>query len=404
MLEIKLPDLGEGIAEGELVTWHVKVGDTVVENQPLLDILTDKASIEVPAPQAGVVQQLLAQPGELVPVGQVVAVLGTTASSVATIKSEANRIPVMSSVPVVPSQLPLATPSIRQQARELGIDLTQVSGSGPYGRIVRADLEAQPVVTHLAQVNQAVPTPSPDTPGMDTKSCVHTEERIPLRGIRRKIAAQMVKSKFTAPDFMYADELDITELVAWRKELNEHVKSQGIKLTYLPFIIKAVISALKRYPTLNASLEEDEIVLKKYYHIGIATSTEQGLMVPVIKDADQLSLVELAQEISRLAEVTRAGKAKNHELMGSTFTLTNIGVIGGTMCVPIINYPEVAILGINKIYQKPMVYQGEIAIRWSTTLSLSFDHRVVDGSDGALFTRHIMQLLENPKLLLLEGV
>lgn len=402
MVEIKLPDLGEGIAEGEVVAWHVKVGDTVTENQPLLDILTDKAAIEVPAPQAGVVQQLLAQPGELIPVGQVVAILGSVGlpQSLAT-PAPAVVVPVSVTQAAVPSHLPLATPSVRQQARELGIDLTQVAGSGPYGRIVRADLQAVPAVTNLTQVTTAQPMVQASSPSTAERLL---EERIPLRGIRRKIAAQMVKAKFTAPDFMYADELDITELVAWRQELNAHVKPQGIKLTYLPFIVKAVVAALKRYPTLNATLEEDEIVLKKYYHIGIATSTDQGLMVPVIKDADQKSLVELAQEISRLAEVTRAGKAKNHELMGSTFTITNIGVIGGTMCVPIINHPEVAILGINKIYQKPMVYQGEIAIRWSTTLSLSFDHRVVDGSDGALFTRHIMQLLENPKLLLLEGV
>lgn len=230
------------------------------------------------------------------------------------------------------------------------------------------------------------------------------EERIPLRGIRRKIAEQMVRSKYTAPDFLYADEADFNELVAWRKELSELVKPQGVKLTYLPFLIKALISALKAYPTLNASLDEatQELVLKKFYHMGIAAASPQGLLVPVIQHADQLSILDLAREIERLSGAVREGKAKPDELKGSTFTITNIGVIGGLISAPIINYPEVAILGFNKIYQKPVVWQGEIVARWVCTLSLSVDHRVVDGADAAYFLRHMIQLLENPKRLLLE--
>jgi pyruvate dehydrogenase E2 component (dihydrolipoamide acetyltransferase) len=231
-----------------------------------------------------------------------------------------------------------------------------------------------------------------------------TEERIPLRGIRRKIAQQMVKAKFTAPDFFYADEADMTDLVAYRSEVAPLMKAQGVKLTYLAFLVKAVVSALKAYPEMNASLDDDaqEIVIKRDYHIGIATAAEHGLVVPVIKHADHLGLRAIAQEIERLSTAVREGKATPQELSGGTFTITNIGAIGGLVCAPIINHPEVGILGFNKIYQKPVVYQGEIVPRWVTTLSLSCDHRVVDGAEGARFVSHILQLLQNPKLLLLE--
>jgi pyruvate dehydrogenase E2 component (dihydrolipoamide acetyltransferase) len=214
----------------------------------------------------------------------------------------------------------------------------------------------------------------------------------------------MAQSKLTIPDFMFADEADVTELVHFRQEAKIWAQEKGVQLTYLPFIIKAVLSALKKYPMLNASFDEEskEIVLKQTYHMGFAVATDNGLLVPVIRHADQLSVIQLASEINRLAEKTRSGKAALEELQGSTFTITNIGTVGGIMSVPIINYPEVAILGINKIYQKPMVFQGEIAIRWVTTLSLSFDHRVVDGIDGARFTQHVIHLLEHPKWLLME--
>jgi len=422
MIEVRLPPIGEGIAEGEIVKWIVQKGQQIEAEQPLLEVLTDKAAVEIPSPQRGVVAELLFQEGDLVPVGSVVArlslgqdraALSSAASSSAVSSpssasvSQPETIPVAQSVDSASlSDVAMATPAVRQKAREKGLNLHQIKGSGPFGRILMEDVDT---ATSSASLSAAVIQPvsvsaQSAVPPTPATSPVAQEERIPLRGIRRKIAEQMVRSKYTAPDFLYADEADFNELVAWRKELSELVKPQGVKLTYLPFLIKAVVSALKAYPTLNASLDEDtqELVLKKVYHMGIATASPQGLLVPVLRDADQMSILDLAREIARLSESVRESKAKAEELKGSTFTITNIGVIGGLISAPIINYPEVAIMGFNKIYQKPVVWQGEIVARWVCTLSLSVDHRVVDGAVAAYFLRHIIQLLENPKRLLLE--
>ena len=419
MIDVKLPDIGEGIAEGEIVKWSVQAGDHVAVDAPLLEVLTDKASVEIPAPSAGVVKELLFEEGDLVPVGGVIARLDSAEQSSAPV-SEAPDTTTASVSPASaatsqenpghPTDI-LATPSVRRLALEKGIDLTQVQGSGPYGRIPREDVEkASP-----AQATSAAPAPGTSTAApasnksaaqaaASTPAATANEERIPLRGIRRKIADQMVKAKFTAPDFFYGDEADLTELVNFRKSMAAELKAEGIKLTYLPFIIKAVISGLKAYPTLNASLDDEaqEIVLKKDYHIGFATDSPNGLFVPVIHHADRLSIIELSQEIQRLAESVRDGKASSAEMRGGTFTITNIGAIGGTMCSPIINHPEVGIMGVNKIYQKPMVHEGEIAIRWACNISLSFDHRVVDGADGARFCNHVIQHLQHPHRLLLS--
>ncbi len=417
MIEVRLPPIGEGIAEGEIVKWIVQKGQKIEAEQPLLEVLTDKAAVEIPAPQGGIVAELLFQEGDLVPVGSVVARLSQGAEvkthSVAEALSVSSPAVSESSATVSQPQasdVAMATPAVRQKAREKGLELSQVKGTGPFGRILMEDLDS-PVSGLPASLSAAVIPPVPASvsaqsavPSVRSALPAAQEERIPLRGIRRKIAEQMVRSKYTAPDFLYADEADFNELVAWRKELSEWVKPQGVKLTYLPFLIKALISALKAYPTLNASLDEatQELVLKKVYHMGIAAASPQGLLVPVIQNADQLSILDLAREIERLSGAVREGKAKPEELKGSTFTITNIGVIGGLISAPIINYPEVAILGFNKIYQKPVVWQGEIVARWVCTLSLSVDHRVVDGADAAYFLRHMIQLLENPKRLLLE--
>jgi len=410
MIEVKLPEIGEGIAEGEIIKWCVQPGDTVLADQALVEILTDKASVEIPAPQTGVVQALLFGEGDLVPVGQIITHLAPAQSSSAQSNAQSAAAPATqaepapSSQPAATAQAPsanvLATPSVRRAAQAQGVDLHQVQGSGAYGRILLSDLHQPPPA--FSAVPQAAPAPSQAPLSSDASDA--REERVPLRGIRRKIAEQMVKAKFTAPDFLYADEADLSELVALRQELAPELKAEGIKLTYLPFIIKAVVSALKKYPSLNASLDEasQELVYKKFYHIGVATASPQGLFVPVIRDADKLSLIALAQEIERLALAVRENQARPEELRGSTFTITNIGAIGGLISAPIINYPEVAIMGVNKIYRKPMVYQDQIAIRWACNLSLSFDHRVVDGSDGAYFTNHIIHLLQHPKRLLLE--
>lgn len=423
MIEIKLPDIGEGIAEGEIVSWAVQIGDQIEIDAPLVEVLTDKASVEIPSPIKGQVSEILFEVGDLVPVGEVIVRLKADQSKSSISHSSELTQPTqrfeasVSATPESPSATAsevLATPSIRRHAREKEIDLSQIKGTGPYGRILLADLEAveQPVVASAVQ-NASDPVQASAMPAYSSASSVSSvssapasanEERIPLRGIRRKIAEQMVKAKFTAPDFLYADEADLSELVKFRQAVAGDLKAEGIKLTYLPFIIKAVVSGLKKFPTLNASLDDEaqEIVLKKDYHIGFATASPHGLFVPVIKNADQKSLLELSQEIVYLAERVREGKASSEEMRGGTFTITNIGAIGGIMSSPIINHPEVAIMGVNKIYQKPMVYQNEIAIRWACTFSLSFDHRVVDGADGARFTNHVIHLLENPQRLLLE--
>ncbi|MBT9544759.1 MAG: 2-oxo acid dehydrogenase subunit E2 [Candidatus Sericytochromatia bacterium] len=414
MIEVRLPPIGEGIAEGEIVKWIVQKGQQIEAEQPLLEVLTDKAAVEIPAPQGGIVAELLFQEGDLVPVGSVVARLSQgeevkTHSVAETLSVSSPAVSESSATVSQPqaSDVAMATPAVRQKAREKGLELSQVNGTGPFGRILMEDLERHvpglPASRSDAVIQPISVSAQSAVPPVRSALPAAQEERIPLRGIRRKIAEQMVRSKYTAPDFLYADEADFNELVAWRKELSEWVKPQGVKLTYLPFLIKALISALKAYPTLNASLDEatQELVLKKVYHMGIAAASPQGLLVPVIQNADQLSILDLAREIERLSGAVREGKAKPDELKGSTFTITNIGVIGGLISAPIINYPEVAILGFNKIYQKPVVWQGEIVARWVCTLSLSVDHRVVDGADAAYFLRHMIQLLENPKRLLL---
>jgi pyruvate/2-oxoglutarate dehydrogenase complex dihydrolipoamide acyltransferase (E2) component len=401
MIDVKLPDIGEGIAEGEIVKWSVQAGDTISKDQPLLEILTDKASVEIPAPAAGTVSSLLFDEGDLVPVGSVIARIQ---DQQADNQQAASPHQEKSS----PDSHALATPSVRRLAMESNVDLSQIQGSGPYGRISREDVEkhSSRAVEPQPAVNagQSPKTAAQESAQESALQNTANETRIPLRGIRRKIADQMVKAKFTAPDFFYGDEADLTELVHFRKAMAEQLKPEGIKLTYLPFIIKAVISGLKAYPTLNASLDDEaqEVVMKHDYNIGFATDSPNGLFVPVIHHADRLSIIALSQEIQRLAEQVREGKASSADMRGGTFTLTNIGAIGGIMCSPIINHPEVGIMGINKIYQKPMVYEGEIAIRWACNISLSFDHRVVDGADGARFCNHVIQLLQNPQRLLLE--
>ena len=413
MIDVKLPDIGEGIAEGEIVKWSVQAGDTITKDQALLEVLTDKASVEIPAPASGTVHRLLFEEGDLVPVGSVIAHIqdGNTAKADTASQSQSPQ----SSAPQQPTGQflttqgnVLATPSVRRFALEANIDLNPVQGSGPYGRILREDIEKLSLTSSAASKSAVTEPPVTESPAAkqsapEQKTSAN-ETRIPLRGIRRKIADQMVKAKFTAPDFFYGDEADLSELVAFRKTMATQLKPEGIKLTYLPFIIKAVISGLKAYPTLNASLDDaaQEVVMKHDYNIGFATDSPNGLFVPVIHHADRLSIIGLSREIQRLAEQVRDGKANNSDMRGGTFTLTNIGAIGGTMCSPIINHPEVGIMGINKIYQKPMVYQGEIAIRWACNISLSFDHRVVDGADGARFCNHVIHLLQNPQRLLLD--
>jgi len=410
--EFRLPDIGEGVAEGEVVKWLVKEGAEVNENQPLVEIMTDKVNVEIPSPRKGTILKLMAKEGGTVKVGQVLLVIGekgeqgfapaaiaptsAAAKTTAAVAPKATA-PIPSPAPVAmvstKAQEILATPATRKLARDLGVDVATVQGTGPGGRITDDDVRRfKDVGKGAAAVAVTVAGPR------------GVEERVPMRGIRRKVAEHMVKSRDSTAQVTHVDEVDMSEVVHLREKAKASAEKLGTKLTYLPFIIKALVLALKKYPYLNASLDDEkqEIVLKKYYNIGIATDTEQGLVVPVVKGAEHKSITQLAEEISKLSEKARAGQLTLDEIQGSTFTVTNVGGIGGVFATPIINYPEVAILGVHKITKRPVVKDNQIIIRDMTYLSVSFDHRVLDGAMAAQFMNAIKQYLEDPKLLLLE--
>ena len=367
--------------------------------------MTDKVNVEIPSPKRGTVLRLMAKEGEVVKVGQVLLVLGEKGEQAATTTPQVRE---KGTEPARPEPIPshpgagpisqgpreiLATPATRRLARDLGVDLTLVHGTGPGGRITDEDVQhAKKGVVRPAAVAITVP------------SRAGGEDRIPLRGIRRKIAEHMVKSSLTTAHVTHVDEVDMTEIVQLREKTKESAEKRGVKLTYLPFIIKALLPALKHYPYLNATLDDEkqEIVLKKYYNIGMATDTEQGLVVPVIKDADHKTITQLAEEILKLGEKARMGQLTLDEIQGGTFTITNVGSFGGVFATPIINYPEVAILGVHKIAKRPVVKDDRVVIRDMTYLSLSFDHRVLDGVMAAKFVSLVKQYLEDPKLLLFE--
>lgn len=420
--EFKLPDIGEGIHEGEIVQWLVKPGDMVKEDQPIVEIMTDKVTAEIPSPVSGVIQETRGKAGEIMHVGSVIAVFGEKGAS-AQAASAQTSVPAKEAAQAGPeTEKPvingngksastavqdrpqtggkvLAAPATRKLARELGVELSQVAGSGPRGRVTQVDVrQFQPGGNVTAQTATAVSAPG----GFKSLG----ERRVPLGGMRRKIAEHLVKSKHTAPHFSYVEEVDMTKLVAMRDELLPLAEEQGIKLSYLPFIIKAVIAGLRKYPMMNSQLDEakQEQVFKNDFHIGVAVATDQGLIVPVVKYADQKNLFALGNEIKTLAEKARSNKLTLDELKGGTFTLTSIGSIGGMFSVPIINYPEVGIMGINKIERRPVVRtvngQEQIVIRDMMYLSISCDHRAVDGAEAALFVKEVIQYLENPSRLI----
>jgi 2-oxoglutarate dehydrogenase complex dihydrolipoamide succinyltransferase (E2) component len=433
--EFRLPDIGEGIHEGEIVKWLVKEGDIVREDQPMVEVMTDKATVEIPAPRAGKILKLNAKEGETVKVGSVLVIIeelgeakpepkrevveappqrepepvaaavSTTATAVAAPPPPSPATPT-----AAPAQRVLATPATRKLARELGVDISQIRGTGPGGRVTDEDVRRFAAARTAPQPPPPSPAPTPPPAASAfAPSAVVTdrrEERIPLRGIRKRIAEHMHQSKTTAAHFTYVDEVDMTELIQIREQMKPLAEQKGVKLTYLPFIVKASVAALKEMPILNASIDEakGEIVIKKYYNIGIATATDEGLIVPVIKDADRKSLLEIAMEIERLAKAAREGKIALSDLQGGTFTITSLGALGGLFATPIINYPEVAILGIHEIKKRPVVRDNQIVIRDIMYVSLSFDHRLIDGDVGARFCKKIISYLENPKLLFLELV
>jgi pyruvate dehydrogenase E2 component (dihydrolipoamide acetyltransferase) len=397
--EFRLPDIGEGIAEAEIVRWLVQEGALVKEDQNLVEIETDKAIVTLPSPYEGTVTTLHGKEGDIIKVGQVLVSFGDGIESTPPPPEKKDPGSVVGTIGeqeefVAPSEAPkaiLATPAVRHRARELRVDLANLHGSGPGGRITRDDVER-------AVEKQAVKgTPEPDAYG--------AVDRIPLRGLRRTIAKRMQEARQRVPDVTIWEDADITDLDSVRLKERKMAAEKGIRLTYLPFVIKAALAALRAHPYLNATLDDEteQILVKKYYNIGIAVDTSDGLMVFSIKQADKKNILELAKEISVLAEKARTRKLDLAELKGSTFTITNYGVIGASYGTPIINYPEVGILGIGKIQDRPVVRDAQVAIRKIMPLSLAFDHRVIDGVEAARFLNVVIEHLEDPDLMLIEG-
>jgi 2-oxoisovalerate dehydrogenase E2 component (dihydrolipoyl transacylase) len=410
---IKIPDIGEGIAEVELVAWHVKPGDEVAEDQGLADVMTDKATVEIPSPVKGKVLALGGDIGQLMAVGSElirIEVEGATAPSPSgggQGRGHAAAPQPMSPPALPPSQpspaggrsedKPIASPSVRRRAWELGIDLAQVRASGTAGRIVHADLDAW-VTGGGRTAPAAAPRAAPARSlGRDDV------ENIPVIGLRRKIAQKMQEAKRHIPHFTYVEEMDVTELEVLRGRLN--AKKERQHLTLLPFLMRAVVMALRGFPQVNAHFDDTAGVLKRHgaVHIGIATQTEAGLMVPVVRHAQDLDLWASAAEVARVAGAARSGKATREELSGSTITITSLGALGGIVSTPIINHPEVAIIGVNRMVLRPMMRGGTVVPRQMMNLSSSFDHRVVDGQVAAEFVQALRGLLESPAELFIEA-
>ncbi|MFY1829845.1 dihydrolipoamide acetyltransferase family protein [Myxococcus fulvus] len=411
--EFKLPDLGEGVMEGELVKWHVKAGDVVKEDQVLAEVMTDKATVTVPSPKAGRVVQTHGKEGDIAKVHHPLVTLEIEGA--APVQAAGHGAPAPATQAAAPAQAAsaaapaqatkvLATPVTRRMAREHGLDLTTISGSGPQGRVTKADVVAA-LEGGGEPKNVVVAAPAQARPAAPSVATGRSDERVPLRGLRKKIAEKMVRSKFTMPHFAFVEEVDATELVALRARLNAQLAAVGdnTKINYLPFIIKATIAALKRFPHLNANFDEaaQELVVRGEYNIGMAVATPDGLTVAVVKDADRLTLAELARETSRLGVAARDRKLKMEELTGGTFTITSLGQTGGLFATPIINHPEVGIMGVHKLKKRPAVVKDQVVIRDMMNLSLSCDHRVIDGSVAAEFVYEVIKYLEKPDMLFL---
>jgi len=426
---IKMPDIGEGIAEVELVAWHVKVGDVVAEDQILADVMTDKATVEIPSSVAGTVLSLDGVVGQVIAVGTEIIRIETAQNSASapdkapetaaptaskTLAAPATERPATRPAPPAPvktesgakppdqlppaavtNDRPIAAPAVRRRAWELGIDLQAVRGSGPAGRITHADLEA------------AQPGPARDqaASGLDQRYAArHEEQVIAVIGLRRKIAQKMQDAKRRIPHFTYVEEVDVTELEALRAQLNAQYGNSRGRLTLLPFLIRALVLAVRAHPEVNARYDDDAGSLTRFaaVHLGLATQTDGGLMVPVIRHAETFDLWACAAEVTRLAEAARSGKAVREELSGSTITLTSLGPLAGIAHTPVINHPEVAIVGPNRIVERPMFKDGAVVVRKMMNVSSSFDHRVVDGMNAAQFIQRVRGYLESPGTLFIE--
>jgi pyruvate dehydrogenase E2 component (dihydrolipoamide acetyltransferase) len=386
-----LPDIGEGVVEAEILKWFVKPGDAVLEDQPLAEVMTDKATVTIPSPRRGIVTRLLWKEGDIAKVHHALVEMDveggmpeTPGAPVTTRPAQAQAV-LRSSSGVTGRGKALAAPAVRALARELGVDLPVVRGTGPGGRVTKEDVRAQ------AATNGAVADGS--------------VEVVPVRGLRRRIAEKMAISKRTAAHFTFVEQVDATELVAIKERMSR-AAPDGVKVTFLPFVLKAAVAALQKFPQLNASFDEarGEIHRKRWYDLGIAAATEQGLTVPVVRRVDRRSILDLAREIARLGADSRAGRLRPEDVSHSTFTVTSLGALGGMFATPVINFPEVAILGVHRIRPTPVVRDGQVVVRDVLYLSLTSDHRVVDGSEAAEFTYEVIRHLEDPSLLHLETI
>ncbi len=439
MFEFKLPDLGEGIAEGEILKWHVEVGQTVAEDAPLVDVETDKAAVTIPSPRGGAVTALSGKVGDVVNVGDVVAVIDD-GSAAATVEPVAAPEPPAAVAP--PAAAPAAkadgrrrpvpaAPATRRLAREMGVDINTIAGSGPAGRVTADDVRGTAAAEPFAPTAESdtavhVPASSVADDQAFAEFAAHAASTIPfleleplpdfavdgpvevekLRSIRRKVARKMVTSMTLVPHVAHMDDADVTALEEFRKsQKSARSGDPGIgSLTLLSFVIKAITAGLRAAPAFNASLDpfKEEIVYKKYYNIGFAADTGRGLVVPVIKGTDRKSIRDISTEIAEKAGLAREGALPAEDMRGGTFTITNVGPLGGTAMLPTINYPEVAILGMGRVQEKPVVRDGEIVIRKILPLTLAFDHRIADGADAARFVGELIRQLSDPNLLLLE--
>ena len=447
--QFKMPDIGEGIHEGEIVKWFIKPGDKVQEDDILCEIQNDKAVVEIPSPVEGTVLEVKVAEGTVATVGQVLITFdapgyenlqfkGDEHTEEAPKQEEPAAAPTPAAAQETPATPPpappaygigvtqpqgqveidpnrkiIAMPSVRKYARDKGVEITQVPGSGKNGRIVKADIDAFLSGGASASATQAAETTAPAAQAEAASAQKaapipqgeYPETREKMSGIRKAIAKAMVNSKHTAPHVTLMDEVDVTKLVTHRKKFKEVAAAKGIKLTFLPYIVKALTSALREFPALNTSLDDatSEVIHKHYYNIGIAADTEKGLLVPVVKDADRKSVFAISNEINELAGKARDGKLAPNEMKGASCTISNIGSAGGQWFTPVINHPEVAILGVGRIAEKPIVRDGEIVAAPVLALSLSFDHRMIDGATAQNALNHIKRLLNDPELLLMEA-
>lgn len=430
--EFKLPDLGEGVAEGEIIEWKVAVGDEVEEDQPLVEVMTDKATVEIPSPRAGTIEAITHEAGAIVPVGEVIVVISGEAAPNAAADRPAQKAAAtpaqqnqsnaaepaaataMAAAPeAVPAVAPsgiLATPATRKLARDLGVDLARIVGSGPRGRVTKQDVRNSTgggetsTVAAPAGPSSSVSTPA-QRPAPAPRAIAPGEvQEIPYRGIRKKIGDAMIGSAFTAPHFTLVEEVDMTAIAQLRSSAKAAAAAQGVKLTYLPFIVKALVASIRHHPTLNSELDEDAGVqrVSADVHCGFALDSDRGLMVPVIRNAHALSALEIGAELQRLGEAGRNGSIAREELVGSTISITSAGSVGGLFATPILNHPNAAILGIYRIEDRPVVVDGEVVVRKMMYFSITLDHRIVDGAEAARFMNTMKRLLGDPAQMMLE--